>query len=196
MKLPNMLTLIRIGISPLFILFFLINSTWSLIVCILLVGAIELTDFLDGQIARRYEQITDFGRLMDPFADSIARFTIFLCFLSAGLAPVWLIAIFFYRDVLVSVVRIFSMREGVVVSARRSGKTKAWVQALCIFLVLFVLLAEKVSLLPDALSRLPLETAFIFIAAVITAWSAVDYWASNRSVVINALNSRTSSRTS
>jgi CDP-diacylglycerol--glycerol-3-phosphate 3-phosphatidyltransferase len=184
------MTLMRIFMSPFFIFFFVINKPWSILVCIVLAAIIETSDFLDGKIARKYAQISDFGKLMDPFADSISRFTIFLCFLSAGLAPVWLIAIFFYRDMLVAVVRLFSIKRGVVVAARQSGKTKAWVQAVCIFLVLFILLFQKFSLVPSFLSQpnhVLYTTIIIAVAASVTLWSAFDYWMANKSIVIKAM---------
>lgn len=187
---PNTLTLIRIGASPFFLLFYWIDTFWSLLVCLLLAGIFELTDFLDGNIARRNNMISDFGKLMDPFADSISRFTIFLCFLSSGLAPVWIIAIFFYRDVLVSVIRVFSMREGVVVSARKSGKIKAWAQGLSIFGVLAILICQKAGLIPVPFAWLdiPIATILIFIACIITIWSAIDYWLGNKAIIIAAMN--------
>ncbi len=193
MKPPNILTLSRIALSPIFILFFLINTSWSILVCIVIAALIELTDFLDGKLARRNRQISDFGKLMDPFADSISRFTIFLSFLSADLAPVWLIVIFFYRDSLVSVVRVFSMKEGVVVAARQSGKTKAWVQAVTIFLVLFILYFQKLSLFGSLLTppnHIYLTTVIIAVAAVVTLWSAFDYWKANKDIVISAMKIR------
>ncbi|OGC10420.1 CDP-diacylglycerol--glycerol-3-phosphate 3-phosphatidyltransferase [candidate division KSB1 bacterium RBG_16_48_16] len=190
MKTPNIMTLTRILISPFFIFFFVMDRPWSVLVCIVLAAVIETSDFLDGKIARKYAQISDFGKLMDPFADSISRFTIFLCFLSAGLAPVWLIAIFFYRDTLVTVVRLFSIKRGVVVAARQSGKTKAWVQAVSIFLVLFILLFQKFSLLPSFLTppnHVLYTTIIIAVAASVTLWSAFDYWMANKSIVIKAM---------
>jgi CDP-diacylglycerol--glycerol-3-phosphate 3-phosphatidyltransferase len=190
MKLPNFLTLSRIAISPLFILFFMIDSLWSLIVCMILFILIEITDFLDGQIARGTQQITVFGKLMDPFADSIARFTIFLSFLSAGLAPVWMIAIFFYRDVLVAIIRVFSIKEGVVVAARKSGKQKAMAQGIGIFFILIYLLLEKSGHLPPGLETLwniKLPTIILAVAALVTLYSGIDYWNGNKSIVINSL---------
>jgi len=188
---PNTLTLIRIAGSPLFLLFYWLDTVWSLIVCIFLFGVFEITDLLDGPLARRNNQVSDFGKLMDPFADSIARFTIYLCFLSSGLAPVWIIAVFFYRDVLVSVVRVFSMKEGVVVAARKSGKIKAWGQALSILGVLIILFFQKLGLLATPFIvwlDIPLATQLIFIASLITLWSAVDYWSGGKKIVINAMN--------
>ncbi len=195
MKAPNILTLVRIGLSPVFIVFFMINNFWSLLVCIGLFAILEITDLLDGRIARKYGQITDFGKLMDPYADSISRFTIFLSFLSVGLAPLWVIAIFFYRDVLVSVIRVFSIKEGVVVAARKSGKTKAWVQALGISLVLLLLLLQKTHVYanPLTVSHIQVTAIIIFLAAMVTLWSAIDYWNGNKSVVLDAMRMKENS---
>jgi CDP-diacylglycerol---glycerol-3-phosphate 3-phosphatidyltransferase len=193
MQLPNILTTIRIALSPLFILFFMINSTWSLFGCLLLFGVLEITDLLDGHIARRDDKITVFGKLMDPFADSIARFTIFLSFLAADLAPLWVVAIFFYRDVLVSIIRVFAIKEGLVISARKSGKIKAIVQAVAIFLVLSSLYLEKKEWIPENLSifGIPLVTIAIFIAAIYTLYSAYDYWMGNKTIVLSSMHQRT-----
>ncbi len=190
MKTPNILTLLRIAVSPLFIIFFSIDTLWSFLVCIPIYIFMELSDYLDGQIARKNQQITDFGKLMDPFADSISRFSVFMSFLAAGLAPVWLIAVFFYRDVVVTVVRVFSIKEGIVVAARKSGKTKAWVQATCISIVMAILLLQKTSVLPSNLDIAPnvsIITVVIAVAAVITLWSAFDYWSGNKSVVLSSM---------
>lgn len=192
MQLPNSLTIIRIGLSPLFILFFMLDSAWSLFVCLLLFGVLEITDLLDGYIARRENLVTVFGKLMDPFADSIARFTIFLSFLHADLAPLWVIAIFFYRDVLVSIIRVFAIREGVVVSARQSGKTKAIIQAICILFVLAVLYFQKLGWVQGNISiaGISIFSIVIFFTAIYTLYSAVDYWNGNKSIVLASMHNK------
>jgi CDP-diacylglycerol---glycerol-3-phosphate 3-phosphatidyltransferase len=192
MQLPNFLTIIRMGLSPLFILFFMLDSAWSLFVCLVLFGVLEITDLLDGHIARRDNLVTVFGKLMDPFADSIARFTIFLSFLHAALAPLWIIAIFFYRDVLVSIIRVFAIREGVVVSARQSGKIKAWFQAMCILVVLTLLFLQKIEWVRNDISiaGISIFTIAISIAALYTLYSAVDYWNGNKTIVLASMTKK------
>jgi len=191
---PNTLTLVRILVSPIFLFCFTVHTLGAYILCFLLAILIELSDYFDGIIARKSNQITDFGKLMDPFADSIARFTVFLCFLSAGLAPLWMIAVFFYRDVLVSVVRVFSMRQGIVVAARKSGKTKAWVQAVSTFLVLFLLILQRAKLLPASLAAdaafKRMTMAIIGVAMLVTLWSAIDYWRHNRQAIYSAMRNK------
>lgn len=194
MNLANILTLTRFIIAPLFIISFSFHTLSSYIICFILAGLIELSDLFDGKIARRNQQISDFGKLMDPFADSLSRFTIFLCFLSARLAPVWIIAIFFYRDVLVSVIRVFSMRQGVVVAARKSGKVKAWAQATSILLILAALIFKDLGLLKNVLSSEEQFYHFSFgilaISSFVTFLSAIDYWKANKASVIMALENK------
>ncbi|HNW59799.1 MAG TPA: CDP-diacylglycerol--glycerol-3-phosphate 3-phosphatidyltransferase [bacterium] len=190
MKLPNILTVSRIFLSPVFIIAFLFHTLESYIVCFFLALIIELSDFFDGMLARRYQQISDFGKLMDPFADSISRFSIFLCFLSDGLAPLWVIAIFFYRDTLVSIIRVFAVREGFVVAARPSGKTKAWVQAVSIWVVLVAMIVHKAGWwepLRDVACFHRITTIVIAISAAVTLWSGIDYWNSNKKAVYSAM---------
>ncbi len=188
---PNTLTIIRIALTPLFMLFFMIDSVWSLWVFMILFGISELTDLLDGKLARQMDMVSDFGKLMDPFADSISRFTIFLCFLSAGYAPVWVIAIFFYRDVLVSIIRVFAIKSGIVVAARTSGKIKAWIQFLAILGVMLIVIGQKMMLLPATINGpfdIPAVTIIIFLASMGTLWSGVDYWLGNKTSVLSAMS--------
>lgn len=191
---PNILTLVRIAISPVFLICFEIHTLAAYLICLFIAIIIELTDLFDGILARKNNQITDFGKLMDPFADSISRFSIFMSFLSAGLAPLWMIAIFFYRDVLVSVIRVFAMKEGVVVAARKSGKTKAWAQATSTFAVLILLILQKAALLPpsigDPLVFRRISTTIIGLTSLVTLWSAYDYFSANKKMIYIAMKKK------
>lgn len=190
MNAPNRLTLIRIATSPLFLIAFALDTAWSIFICLILLAVFEFTDFYDGHLARGKNLVTDFGKLMDPFADSISRFTIFLCFLSAELAPVWIIAVFFYRDVFVAILRVFAIRENVVVSARPSGKIKAMFQAGSTAPILIIYFLQKVTILPEPLyliGHIKLATALIGIAAIVTLYSGIDYWNGNKHILIQSL---------
>jgi len=190
MNVPNTITLVRIFGTPLFILFFLLDSVWSIAICLGLLILFEISDFVDGHLARSLDQVTVFGKLMDPFADSISRFTVFLCFLSADLAPVWLVAIFFYRDIFVAIVRVFAMREDVVVSARISGKIKAWAQAIATISVVTMILAQKLALVPQpffAFENILVSEVLVFIAAMVTLWSGIDYWNGNKHIILKSM---------
>ena len=136
MNLPNILSLLRIGLSPLFILayfgegWFGIPAAVSWIVLWILFALIEISDLLDGYLARRFSMETDIGKLLDPFADSLSRLTYFSCFVITGVMPVWVFVLVLYRDLGVAFVRqVLSMR-GTTMASRMTGKLKAWAYAL------------------------------------------------------------------
>lgn len=138
MTISNVMTISRLLLSPVFIFVFMSQGLWARIGALVIVIVFELTDLLDGMVARKRGEITDFGKIADPLADSVSRFTIFICFLAAGYAPVWMIAFIFYRDMVVSYMRILASMNGVVLAARRSGKFKAMAQGPSILIILML----------------------------------------------------------
>ena len=182
MNLPNTVTAVRIALAPVFFFFFLLprwtafSPLASVIFLWLLFGAIELTDLLDGSLARRLGQTSDTGKLLDPFADSLSRLTYFLCFAAAGLMPLWIFLILLYRDLGVSFIRLMMARKGVYMGARLSGKVKAWVYAVAGIAGLFVLTVRAV---PSFGHIAPASDAASFgvfaLCAAVAVWSFLDY---------------------
>ena len=128
----------RLVLSPLFVFVFLVDNFWGALACLAIAILSELTDLFDGIVARRRNEVTDFGKILDPLADSISRLTIFICFIYGGQAPIYLVVFILYRDSMVATIRTVCAYRGVVVSARRSGKTKAVVQATAILIILLL----------------------------------------------------------
>jgi len=180
----NLLTLARLALAPVFIAFFLCDRPWAALVAVFIAAVFEATDLLDGYVARRCRQVSPLGKLADPLADSVARFSVFLSFTTERSVrgdpwPVLLVAVLFYRDTLVAYTRTFAAASGVVLAARFSGKLKAVVQGTGILGFL--------ALRAGAYWYAPLEPwrrpAFYFVMlpiVMVTAWSAVDYMLSNR----------------
>ena len=106
---------------------------------------LEITDLLDGRIARSYGQVTSFGKLFDPFSDAFSRFTLFLGLYEIGVADLWMIVLIFYRDSSISFFRSVAAVRNVVLAARTSGKAKAIVQGVGTQ-VIFLLLVLKIPL--------------------------------------------------
>lgn len=177
----NRLTLLRILLSPLFLIFFGIGGGWGYLAALIVMIASETTDFMDGRLARSMGEATDFGKLMDPFADSIARLTGFACFLGASIIPTWLFMVFVYRDIMVSIIRVFAAKQGVVVHARRSGKMKAVAQATAIVSVLCFLVLESLFGMD---SHRQLSFYIVMAASVVTVLSGIDYLLSNFKVFL------------
>jgi len=175
--LPNAITLARIVLSPLFILFFSLGGDWFL--AAFMVGLLfEITDFLDGAIARHNNTVTGLGKLFDPLADSISRFTVFLCLLASGYADIFAVALIFYRDILVASVRTVAAYENVIVAARLSGKLKAVFQSLGITAVLIIILMHRHAAEPPH-AHIQIARIIMWAVAIVTAASGVDYLKAN-----------------
>jgi CDP-diacylglycerol---glycerol-3-phosphate 3-phosphatidyltransferase len=107
----------------------------------------EISDFLDGIAARRKNEVSDFGKLIDPMADVIFHLTLFLIFLTLGLVPGWMVIVLVWREVAVSSLRLMASTDRrLVIAAARPGKIKANIQALVTLLVMAAYLAGPLSL--------------------------------------------------
>ena len=131
MTLPNKLTLTRLFLTP------FIFTAWYVFVHLELSPRVgtsfiwvlfilsELTDLLDGRIARARGLVSDVGKLMDPFSDVFLRVTYFTCFVGAALMPVWTLVIILWRELAIMFIRILLAREGTALAANSGGKLKA-----------------------------------------------------------------------
>jgi len=137
--LPNKLTFIRIFISIIATGFIISGNLLLLYIAIILIAYSELTDIIDGYIARRDSCVTNIGKLLDPLSDSISRFMYFFAFGFQGLFPIWLVLVLFIRDIIVAYIRTYMSLQGIAMGARLSGKIKALVQFIGQYLLLFML---------------------------------------------------------
>jgi len=185
MNLPNSITGVRILLSPVFLVFWGLGgmlaeggpqpNAW-LIGALAVVVLAEISDLLDGWLARRWRIVTNIGKLLDPFADTMFRFTAFLCILGSGLAPVWMVAIIFYRDIMVAVLRNFGVLSNVVIAARWSGKLKAVVQGTVVNLIIAVIVfAQLVGWQPEWLKVKDVSWWLMLVATVVTLFSGIEY---------------------
>lgn len=126
----NALTASRIVLAPVFIACFMADGAASKFAAFIIACLFEITDLLDGYLARSRDEVTGIGKLIDPLADSISRFSVFLCLLARDYVPVWMIAIIFYRDAMVSYIRVGAAAHEVVLAARTTGKIKAICQGI------------------------------------------------------------------
>lgn len=167
-NLPNALTLSRVAIGAVCLAPLATNTPASLTIAFALMIAAELTDFLDGLVARATGAVTDAGKILDPMADSMYRLIIFAAFVQNAWAPAWLLAVFIVRDIGVAYCRIIAMSRNQPVASRFSGKAKAVVQAAA---QLFAVGAAAFQL--EALQ--PFTTPLLYLAAAVTAYSLFDY---------------------
>ncbi|MFA6526445.1 MAG: CDP-alcohol phosphatidyltransferase family protein [Candidatus Buchananbacteria bacterium] len=133
---PNHLTTLRLLLTFIAIGLLLCQSFWPLALCLIVMAVCEWTDYQDGHLARKYNKVTDFGKIYDPMCDSIYHLSIFLCLIQFGL-PIWVMAIFMLRDIIIVNARMYCMSNGYALAARWTGKWKAGSQA--VFQLIFVI---------------------------------------------------------
>ncbi len=192
MTLPLLLTLTRLWIGPLFLFLYscyewidLPFSTLPYLLLTLLMLS-ELSDVCDGYFARKYQQVTDLGKVLDPMVDSIYRISIFLAFTlpPVNLSVFWVFGIL-YRDWLVNLLRTICALKGYALSARRSGKLKAIVQAGAAFFTLLLLIPTSQGLL--SLEQLhSISNFFLSLASIYSVCSGVDYLYANRVYLVSS----------
>lgn len=181
MNLPNKLTMLRICLVPVFMIVMITPMIENDILCRIIAAALfivtSLTDMLDGKIARKYNLITNFGKLMDPLADKFMVFGAMLSILYRFdyIRPVfvWAAAVVMFRELAVTSIRLVAAgNEGVVIAASWLGKVKTVTQIVCICTVLL----EPVVLPFKAFRDWHLLSYFTIAAMVVmTLWSGIDY---------------------
>jgi len=132
MNTANKLTLFRMLLIPAFLVVLYIGFFGSQYVAMVIFVAAGLTDIADGYIARKRNEVTDFGKLMDPLADKILVLAAMLWFLEQGVMPAWAVLIVVVREFLVTALRMIAVDNGRVIAAGISGKIKTVVTMVCL----------------------------------------------------------------
>ena len=149
MNLPNKLTVLRLILVPVFFLAYQLRALGfasatvvSTIVMVICYATAELSDLLDGKIARKYNLVTDLGKVMDPFADTLSHLTFFVCFFGYGIMPAWTFIIIMWREFGILFMRMLMMKTGKAVPANIFGKSKTVFYAITTFLAIVFITLE------------------------------------------------------
>ncbi len=147
LNLPNKLTIFRIILVPIFIALIAVSAyfedlNWLVFVALGVYIIASITDFIDGKIARKYNLITDFGKIMDPLADKILVSSGFIMLTYLDIIPGWITAIVICRDFFVDGLRMLASTKNIVVPAMLSGKIKTSFE---MFTIIFALLGFPMS---------------------------------------------------
>ena len=175
---PNLLTLFRIVVTPLFFILFYYFPTkvFSLLASVLFALA-SLTDFLDGYIARRWNLETSLGKFLDPLADKLLVAVALIMLIPLGRVPSWMVAVIIGREILVTGLRVVAITEGLVISASKLGKYKTVFQIVSVTCLLlhyeYPLFIESPYLL---INFHQVGMGLLWVALVITVWSGIDYF--------------------
>ncbi|MFZ0711131.1 MAG: CDP-diacylglycerol--glycerol-3-phosphate 3-phosphatidyltransferase [Terrimicrobiaceae bacterium] len=143
MNLPNMLTLLRLGLTALLVVSLSVPYPGHFVIALLVFLAASLTDYLDGVIARRWDLITDFGKLMDPLADKVLTASAFICLIPYKALPAWSVIIIISREFLITGLRLLASSKGVILPAEKLGKHKtAWQMITIVFFLALLALRD------------------------------------------------------
>lgn len=175
MNLPNKLTVFRVILIPFFVLFMQpMFEGWGHYVALVIFIVASLTDMLDGKIARKYNLVTNFGKLMDPLADKLLVCTAMICLMDQKLLHSIVVIIIIGREFIISAFRLIAASNNVVIAAGIWGKLKTVFQMIMIIALLLHF---------DHIYFHYLEYGLIAIATALTVISLVDYIVQNKDVL-------------
>ncbi|MDI6496703.1 CDP-diacylglycerol--glycerol-3-phosphate 3-phosphatidyltransferase [Leuconostoc lactis] len=193
MNLPNQLTVFRIILIPVFILLLSVPYAWqsldvtgvmlplNWLLAAIVFAVASITDFLDGQIARRQHLVTNFGKFADPLADKLLVMTALIFLTGFNVVPAWMTAVIVIRELAVTGLRtVIVENNGKVLAAQMPGKIKTFSQMFAIF---FLYLKD----VPFTAIGLPIGEILLWIAVIFTIYSGIDYFWQNRVVFSDGL---------
>lgn len=199
MNLPNKITMSRIVLSLIIIIFLLfpfdatgvslpkifVNESIVIDIKYIVAGVLfivaSLTDFVDGHIARKYNMVTDFGKMLDAIADKVLVNAILVILASTGFISAIIPVVIVVRDIVVDTIKMVAGNKGRVVAAIYTGKIKTACMMVGITLTLFYNL-------PFELWNIRVSDALLIIAAVLSVVSAIQYFDMNKDLIFDNQN--------
>lgn len=192
MNLANKLTLLRIFLVPVFLVFIAFKAIpYGNLIATLIFVIASLTDKLDGYIARSRNQITSFGKLMDPLADKLLVTAALISLVEYQVVPSWAAVIIIAREFAVSGLRTVAASEGTVIAASWWGKLKTVMQIVCIMILLIKINIESYLPLSNYINERQWLIKFfdvapslsLYLAVIITLISGIDYFVKNKGAI-------------
>lgn len=168
MNIPNLLTIGRMVLVPFFMVALLMNTPGTRLAATAIFIVASMTDWLDGYLARKNNQVTNFGKIMDPLADKVLTAAAMICLVQLGDVPAWVVVLILFREYAITGLRSVAAAEGVVIAASIWGKIKTTLQMIA--LILLMLNPQ----LEDILG-FNLGIIVLYAALVLTLYSGLDY---------------------
>lgn len=178
LNIPNMLTAFRLLIIPVIMVMLTYETPFINFVTALLFLIATLTDIVDGYIARKYDLVTNLGKLLDPLADKLLVLTALIMLIPLGRVPAWIVALIVLRETGVTSLRAVAANEGIVIAASSLGKHKNLFQVIAtIGLIMHhTYPLTKVNNVPISLNFHASGLLVMWIALFLTLWSGIDYF--------------------
>jgi CDP-diacylglycerol--glycerol-3-phosphate 3-phosphatidyltransferase len=190
----NTITLLRILLTPLFLYFLFNRYQYFEIFALIIFIIASITDAYDGYVARKYREVTNLGKFLDPLADKILMSAAFISFVVMDLIPLWMVILVILRDFVVTGLRILMSSNDSTMVTRSSAKAKTGVQigVVCFILVYIITQRWKIFLgiseYVKILEEYPIIYTLMLFVTICTVWTGVEYIIVNRKVIKNFLS--------
>lgn len=175
MNLPNKITIFRVCMIPVFLVFMLVPGIpFGNYIATAVFAIACASDALDGHIARKHNLVTNFGKFMDPLADKLLVCSALICFVELSYMPAWIVIVIIAREFIISGFRLIASDNGVVIAASYWGKFKTIAQMITCILLIVQLPFSWIEVV---------EQIFIWLSLILTVVSLVEYIWKNKNVL-------------
>jgi CDP-diacylglycerol---glycerol-3-phosphate 3-phosphatidyltransferase len=195
MNVPNILSVIRVILSPVFLYLFLTGDILLQRISVVIFFIAVLTDWYDGWYARKYKSVTKTGIFLDPLADKILTTFAFILFYMKRILPVWMLLIIAVRDIVITILRSYDEYRGLTIRTSKIAKAKTFLQMTYIFFILGLIIlptfnvSESVKLsIDDFLFNSSTNYVFMLVITLITLYTGVSYFFEKRHYKNNEIN--------
>ncbi|MCE5342280.1 MAG: CDP-diacylglycerol--glycerol-3-phosphate 3-phosphatidyltransferase [Eubacteriales bacterium] len=174
MNWPNRITLMRVALIPLIVILLQFDVPACAVLALIAFLLASFSDWLDGFLARKYQNVTNLGKFLDPVADKLLVLCTMIALSGLNRFPAWVCIVVLFRELSVDGLRLVAMERGRVIAAGKLGKIKTMLQMLSVIAVL---------LNNAPFGTFPMDQVLMYAAVAMTLWSGVDYFIRNGSVL-------------
>jgi len=192
-QIPNMLTFLRILLTPIFIVLLFHDHPYSNFWALVVFSIASITDAYDGYVARKYDLESDYGRFLDPLADKILVSSAFISFAVMKIVPFWMVGLIISRDLFITGLRMLMNQKGFIIQTRKIAKIKTGVQIGFIIFVLVYVGAKAFTFFPitDLRAIIKEYRVIYYLTISVTLFTVVtgmNYFYTNRSIIKRAFD--------
>jgi len=193
--LPNILTIGRIALTPIFIIFLFMEAEWSKPAALIIFIIAGITDAYDGRIARKRGLETKTGEFLDPLADKILVSSAFISFAIMDKIPYWMVVLIVFRDLFVTGLRMTFLRYGISMVTSKVAKLKTAAQISAILVILTVLSLKTIKFISSEtflqfIDRYDIVWYVALITTFFTVYTGINYLFSNRGAIRTFITTR------
>lgn len=178
MNLANRITVVRLMLVPIFIMLMFSNFHYKDVMAALIFAIASITDKVDGYVARKYNQVTNLGKFMDPLVDKIMVSSALIALIQLGRIQSWIVIIILAREFIVTGLRTVAANNGIVIAASKYGKYKTTLQIIAV-------IALMLNNYPFSIVNFPFATIMLFLALFMTIYSGIDYIIKSKNLLLN-----------